>query len=451
MDLTWRVHQLSTPREQSLRLPEHRGSRATSNSRLDGVSDGLTQGNQSICRIRSRSVLTWGLQGRVPVCHVFDSRGADRALQKLSASMQYVSYAAESVTIVLRSARSLSLATRINAEPAKSHPASLTQPCISQSPIPKLFSSVTTRSYRGLSSMNGGGTSTPPLRAPYQQPTVLPPNGVTRGPPSARPSYSSLPFIPGSGRPSTPPVGEYAFSTSLRRQSIGESDGPGHGLSAFLGHSGPSSLRNIVGNGAGESALLPTHAASHDRRGSGPAAPPHHPFAHTAGVTTPSARFARCTITETANQLHTNLDTGLSSSVVPAIREINGSNEFEVAAQERLITKFLKQFYESPLIILLLASAFVSAIVGNLDDAFSITLAIVIVVTGETSVHLHYPYRTLFADNRYLHSGFCARTTVGKELGSLKQACASLLPRGSVSVETYQRAAAQAYLSFAFT
>lgn len=183
-------------------------------------------------------------------------------------------------------------------------------------------------------------------------------------------------------------MGEYAFSTSLRRQSAGESDGPGHGLTAFLAQSGPSSLRNIVGS-ASDKESLPTHASSHDRRGSNPQAHPHHPFAHTTGVTTPSARFARCTITETANQLHTNLDTGLSSSVVPAIREISGSNEFEVAGQERLISKFLKQFYESPLIILLLASALVSAVVGNLDDAFSITLAIVIVVTGQLPFCLH--------------------------------------------------------------
>jgi Ca2+-transporting ATPase len=232
-----------------------------------------------------------------------------------------------------------------------------------------------------------GGTSTPPVRTPASHTSSLSPATAAgkdrHGPSSARPSYSSLPFIPGTGRPATPPVADYAFSTTLRRQSVGEHDGPGHGLSNFLAQNAPSSLRNIVGSG--DSALLPTHAPSHDRRGSGPSAHhhQHHPFAHTAGVTTPSARFARCSITETADQLHTNLDTGLSSNVVPAIREINGPNEFEVARQERVLTKFLKQFYESPLIILLLASALVSAVVGNLDDAFSITLAIVIVVTGK--------------------------------------------------------------------
>lgn len=269
--------------------------------------------------------------------------------------------------------------------------------------------------------MNGGGNGTPPLRTQQQQQQVssLSPNGITRGPSSARPSYSSLPFIPGSGRPSTPPVGEYAFSTSLRRQSVGESDGPGHGLSAFLAHPGTSSLRNIVGSSTDKESL-PTHASSsHARRGSGPPAHPHHPFAHTAGVTTPSARFSRCTITETANQLHTNLDSGLTSSMVPAIREINGSNEFEVAGQEKLITKFLKQFYESPLIILLLASALVSAVVGNLDDAFSITLAIVIVVTGETQYTA--TKLRLLSDNSFMTVGFVQEQRSEKSLEALNK------------------------------
>jgi magnesium-transporting ATPase (P-type) len=80
--------------------------------------------------------------------------------------------------------------------------------------------------------------------------------------------------------------------------------------------------------------------------------------------------------------LQTNLDTGLSSGVVSAIREISGPNEFTVESQEKALSKFLKQFYESPLILLLLGSAGVSAAVGNYDDSVSITLAIVIVVTG---------------------------------------------------------------------
>ena len=44
--------------------------------------------------------------------------------------------------------------------------------------------------------------------------------------------------------------------------------------------------------------------------------------------------------------------------------------------------KFAKTIYESPLILLLFGSAFVSAVMGNIDDAVSITIAILIVLTG---------------------------------------------------------------------
>ena len=39
-------------------------------------------------------------------------------------------------------------------------------------------------------------------------------------------------------------------------------------------------------------------------------------------------------------------------------------------------------FYESPLILLLCGSAVVSAVMGNVDDAASITIAVIIVLTG---------------------------------------------------------------------
>ena len=45
--------------------------------------------------------------------------------------------------------------------------------------------------------------------------------------------------------------------------------------------------------------------------------------------------------------------------------------------------KFVKTIYESHLILLLFGSAAVSALMGNLDDAVSIAVAILIVVTGE--------------------------------------------------------------------
>ena len=77
---------------------------------------------------------------------------------------------------------------------------------------------------------------------------------------------------------------------------------------------------------------------------------------------------------------------GLTASVIPSLRDDFGYNEFSVTAPEPLLLKFAKSFYESPLILLLCGSALVSAIMGNVDDAISITIAVVIVLTGAWSV-----------------------------------------------------------------
>ena len=61
---------------------------------------------------------------------------------------------------------------------------------------------------------------------------------------------------------------------------------------------------------------------------------------------------------------------------------MHGYNEFDVPSPEPLLIKFVKTIYESPLILLLFGSAIVSAVVGNVDDAVSITVAILIVLTG---------------------------------------------------------------------
>ena len=47
-----------------------------------------------------------------------------------------------------------------------------------------------------------------------------------------------------------------------------------------------------------------------------------------------------------------------------------------------MLLKFAKTIYESPLILLLCGSAAVSALMGNIDDAVSITVAVLIVLTG---------------------------------------------------------------------
>ncbi|KAG8796193.1 High affinity Ca2+/Mn2+ P-type ATPase-like protein [Ceratobasidium sp. 428] len=73
---------------------------------------------------------------------------------------------------------------------------------------------------------------------------------------------------------------------------------------------------------------------------------------------------------------------GLSSSSISALRATYGYNEFSVSAPEPAWLKFAKTIYESHL-ILLFGSAAVSAVLGNLDDAVSIAVAIIIVVTHE--------------------------------------------------------------------
>ncbi|KNE97009.1 hypothetical protein PSTG_09745 [Puccinia striiformis f. sp. tritici PST-78] len=96
---------------------------------------------------------------------------------------------------------------------------------------------------------------------------------------------------------------------------------------------------------------------------------------------TPSAHYSIQSIDQVVQQFNTHSVKGLSSQNVPTIRGIHGPNEFQVDARESVLKKFLAQFYESPLNLLLLGSAAVSYLVGNTDDAISITAAIVIVVT----------------------------------------------------------------------
>ncbi|KAI0076399.1 calcium-transporting P, partial [Panus rudis PR-1116 ss-1] len=78
---------------------------------------------------------------------------------------------------------------------------------------------------------------------------------------------------------------------------------------------------------------------------------------------------------------HTDPSLGLSASTVPSLLAEHGYNEFTVSSPEPLLLKFAKTIYESPLILLLCGSAVVSAVMGNIDDAVSITIAVLIVLT----------------------------------------------------------------------
>ena len=83
---------------------------------------------------------------------------------------------------------------------------------------------------------------------------------------------------------------------------------------------------------------------------------------------------------ETTTRLNSSLTHGLSPTDAAARLLQYGPNELPHEGSEPLWLRFLKQFKET-LILLLLGSAAISFIMGNLDDAISITIAVTIVVT----------------------------------------------------------------------
>ncbi|RFU31305.1 hypothetical protein B7463_g5018, partial [Scytalidium lignicola] len=90
--------------------------------------------------------------------------------------------------------------------------------------------------------------------------------------------------------------------------------------------------------------------------------------------------YASLTPSEAAAQLQTSLTTGLSPAEALSRLHDLGPNELPHEEPEPLWLRFLKQFKE-PLIILLLCSAGASMLVGNKDDAISISVAVTIVVS----------------------------------------------------------------------
>ena len=90
--------------------------------------------------------------------------------------------------------------------------------------------------------------------------------------------------------------------------------------------------------------------------------------------------YSTLTPAETADRLQTSLTSGLSSGEAFKRLQDIGPNELPHEPPEPLWLSFLKQFKE-PLILLLLASAAASLLVGSVDDAVSIAIAVTIVVT----------------------------------------------------------------------
>ncbi|KAJ9575894.1 hypothetical protein L9F63_007206, partial [Diploptera punctata] len=85
-------------------------------------------------------------------------------------------------------------------------------------------------------------------------------------------------------------------------------------------------------------------------------------------------------VEEVAARLRADLRIGLRWREAELRRQLAGFNELTVKEDEPTWKKYIEQF-KNPLIMLLLGSAFVSVLMKQFDDAVSITVAIIIVVT----------------------------------------------------------------------
>ncbi|EGR52701.1 Golgi complex Ca/Mn transporter-like protein [Trichoderma reesei QM6a] len=142
-----------------------------------------------------------------------------------------------------------------------------------------------------------------------------------------------------------------------------------------------------AGRGSGSESLLPMSsvpiitgdADDSSRQGRSETRPGHArtSSAHARGV---AREYSFMTPSEAAAQLRTSLTYGLTPN--EALKRLSeyGPNEIPHEAPEPLWLRFLKQFQE-PLIVLLLVSAGTSLLLGNMDDAISITVAVTIVVS----------------------------------------------------------------------
>ena len=97
---------------------------------------------------------------------------------------------------------------------------------------------------------------------------------------------------------------------------------------------------------------------------------------------TPSVKYCQHTVEEILEEFETDAKDGLSNyHDIAHRRTVYGNNELTGKEEDSLLKKFFMKFYEDPLILLLIGSAIISLWMNNVDDAVSITLAIVIVVS----------------------------------------------------------------------
>ncbi|KAJ4290667.1 High affinity Ca2+/Mn2+ P-type ATPase-like protein [Collariella sp. IMI 366227] len=111
-----------------------------------------------------------------------------------------------------------------------------------------------------------------------------------------------------------------------------------------------------------------------------PSTPRMSPRTTSAESRTVADEFSSLTPPEIATRLKTSLTHGLAPAEALSRLRDYGPNEIPHDEPEPIWLRFIKQFQE-PLILLLLVSAGASIVVGNMDDAVSITIAVTIVVS----------------------------------------------------------------------
>ncbi|CAE7208909.1 unnamed protein product [Rhizoctonia solani] len=171
----------------------------------------------------------------------------------------------------------------------------------------------------------------------------------------------------GAPHPVSPEAGShFAYSTTLRRHGVGDSPTAGRRASLEAASGFVEQVWNNTWNKDKES--------RHDEEDG-------IELALKGRDDTLSAKYASASPEDTLRDFRSDPTNGLTTSSIPSLRATFGYNEFSVSAPEPAWLKFAKSIYESHLILLLFGSAAISALLGNFDDAVSITVAILIVVT----------------------------------------------------------------------
>lgn len=126
-----------------------------------------------------------------------------------------------------------------------------------------------------------------------------------------------------------------------------------------------------------------------------------------------TSEHAQLSADEVADKHSTSLRHGLHPSDASTRLHVQGPNELPHEEPEPLWLRFVKQFQET-LILLLLASAAISAFMGNFEDAVSIAIAVTIVVTV-AFVQEYRSEKSLEALNQLVpHSAHVIRSEAGQ-------------------------------------